>query len=390
MAIKVLIAPNSFKGSASASSAFHAFLEGVYYFSNITSKKVETRKILVCDGGTGFSEIVGSRYPDSKKIEADFVDPLMRPLSTSYYKAGDIAVIESAKTIGHALLAKHELNPMHTSSYGLGQCISHAIDNGAKRILIGCGDSATSDCGIGMLAALGVTFIDNEGKNIEKPVGSDITKIKNFDFSTSKYYGCDVSVELACNLTSIASGPHSTALVYSRQKGASAKQAEQLFEGYKSYTSLVGERIGEPDLGLLPGTGAAGGIGFAVSAFFQRRSLRYSFDVVFDAIGIDPLLEWADIVITGEGLFDRNSVKGKAPVAVALRAKLYDTITVGVVGAIQSNIISRVLRSGFDILEPFSSENISLDSYCNNFSDIARDATVRALLKAIPLMERTK
>jgi len=161
MAIKVLIAPNSFKGSASASSAFHAFLEGVYYFSNITSKKVETRKILVCDGGTGFSEIVGSRYPDSKKIEADFVDPLMRPLSTSYYKAGDIAVIESAKTIGHALLAKHELNPMHTSSYGLGQCISHAIDNGAKRILIGCGDSATSDCGITGADVIGtVTFVD--------------------------------------------------------------------------------------------------------------------------------------------------------------------------------------------------------------------------------------
>lgn len=197
-------------------------------------------------------------------------------------------------------------------------------------------------------------------------------------------------IEVACNLTSIASGPSSTALVYSRQKGASAEQAEQLYEGYESFTSLVGERVGEPDLGLFPGSGAAGGIGFAIAAFFKNRSLRYSFDVVFDAIGIDPLLEWADIVITGEGLFDRNSVKGKAPVAVALRAKLYDTVTIGIVGAIQSNIISRVLRSGFDILEPFSAENISLENYCKDFSDIARDATVRALLKAIPLMERGK
>ena len=185
MAIKILIAPNSFKGSANASAAYRAFLEGVYYFSNICSKKVETRKILVCDGGTGFSEIVGVRYSNSKKIEANFLDPLMRPIATYYYKAGDVVVIESAKTIGHALLLKNELNPMHTSSYGLGQCIRHAIDNGAKRILIGCGDSATSDCGIGMLSALGVTFFDKKGDKLERPLGGDIAKIVNFDFSRS-------------------------------------------------------------------------------------------------------------------------------------------------------------------------------------------------------------
>lgn len=387
MSLKVLLAPNSFKGSADAKDAYRAFLEGVYYFSNITSTKVETRKLLVSDGGTGFADIVGSKLPSNRRVDCEVLDPLRRPLRTYYYRSHDTAVIESAKAIGHALLTKEELDPMRTTSTGLGQCIAHAVKNGAKHILLGCGDSATSDCGIGLLSALGVTFRESSGRVIKDVTGSNLINIAEVDFSSSTPELQDVSVELACNLTSVAAGGNSTALIYSQQKGASQEDARTLHEGFEKFTKIVGSSIGEPDLGLFPGSGSSGGIGFAVSSFFPNTKLRYSFDVVFDAIGIDPLLKWADVVITGEGLFDRNSVKGKAPVAVALRAKLYETITIGVVGAIQTNTISRLLRSGFDVVEPFSSEQISLENYCIRFPDIARDATVRALLKARPLLK---
>jgi glycerate 2-kinase len=385
MPIRILIAPNSFKGSADAETVYRAFREGVYYYSNISALPVETRKLLICDGGTGFAGILASKCHSSVRIQLSIRDPLFREIDTFYYRSGDLGIIESAESIGYALLERNELHPLSTSSIGLGQCIAHAIDNGAKRLLVGCGDTATSDCGIGLLGALGVTFFDASGQLIEKPIGKDLARIRNVRFDSSPYYGVPIDVQVACNLTSLAAGPKSTALVYSIQKGASEEQAQFLHSGFERFTALVADQVGEPCLGHFPGSGAAGGVGFALAAFFQNCRLRYSFDVVFDAIGIDPLLEWADVVITGEGLFDRNSVKGKAPVAVALRAKLFGVTTIAIVGAIQSDITSRVLRSGFDIIEPFSSEHISLEEYCSNFDGIARDATVRALTKARPL-----
>jgi len=385
MSLRVLLAPNSFKGTASASDVFRALQEGLYYFSNINSINVESRKLLVCDGGTGFSEIIGKTLPKSKRIDFAAADPLLREIEAYYYLSGDTAVIESAQTIGHARLSASELNPIHTSTYGLGLAIRHAISSGARHILLGCGDTATSDGGAGMLAALGVRFRDCDGKEIPKPTGGDLSRIAKADFSTTYDFAKDVSFEVACNLTSIAAGRNSTALVYSRQKGASEEEAQRLYTGISSYTALIGNQIGEPDLGLFPGSGAAGGVGFGLCAFSPKARLRYSFDVVFDRIRIDQHLNWAHLVITGEGLFDRNSVKGKAPVAVALRAKAFDVLTIGVVGGIQKNITSRVLRSGFDVIEPFSSEALSLDDYTRNFFDVARDATVRALEKARPL-----
>ena len=380
--MKILIAPNSYKGSVDSNTASRAFIEGVRYFSFITNSKVETEKLRVCDGGTGFAETIAHSSSSSRRISVQVHDPLYRDRKSYYYRNKDLAIIESAEVIGYALLTRKELNPLSTSSYGLGQCIAHALDNGSQKILIGCGDSATSDCGLGMLTALGVEFKDEQGRKIYQPCGKHLRQIKHIDFTKSKYYGTDVKIEVACNLTSIAAGEQSTALIYSMQKGASKEEASFLHNEFEKFTRLIGQIINEPHLGLFPGTGAAGGVGFALASFFNQCQLRYSFDVVFDAIEIDKYLRWADIVLTGEGLFDRNSVKGKAPVAVALRAKLFNVITIGIVGAIQSNITSRVLRSGFDIIEPFSAEDISLENYCNNFDDIARDAVVRALMKA--------
>lgn len=382
MSLKVLIAPNSFKGSASAEKVYRACLEGVYFYSNITSKKIETRKLLICDGGTGFADIISNTFKNRNKVIESYNDPLHRRIDSYYYLCNKTAIVESATVIGHALLNDEELNPLYTSSYGLGEMIASCIDNGAKKILIGFGDTATCDCGIGMLSALGVTFKDQDGLEIQKPVGKDLLRIEEVDFTTSKYLDSNINIEVACNLSSIAAGKNSTALIYSKQKGANDKEAKALYAGITKYTNLVCKIVGEPSYSLLPGSGAAGGIAFSLFSFFRTSCLlKYSFDLIFERIGIDEYLKWADIVITGEGLFDRNSVKGKAPVAVALRAKLFEVTPIAIVGGIQANITSRTLRSGFEVIEPFSSETISKTDYMDRFDDIARDATVRALLK---------
>lgn len=381
MALKILLAPNSYKGSVSAEEAFHSFLDGVYYFNNITNHPIETRKILICDGGTGFADIISSSFKNASRINLNIIDPLFREIESYYYQSEYTAIIESAKAIGHSLLSSEELNPMNTTSYGLGQLIKHAIDNGAKHILLGCGDTATTDGGIGMLSALGVEFFNKNGDQIYNPTGKSLYDVASVDFTVSKYFNHSINIEVACNLSSIASGKDSTALVYSKQKGATNEEAHYLFQGITQYTNIIGKYVNQPHLGLIPGTGSAGGVGFGIASFFKNTKLRYSFEVVFEKIEIDKYLEWADVVITGEGLFDKNSVKGKAPVAIALRSKLYNTIPIAIVGGIQSNITSRLLRSGFEIIEPLTAHNISKDYYIEHFDELARDAIVRALLK---------
>jgi glycerate kinase len=340
------------------------------------------KELPICDGGVGFVDIMCSARSGSLIFSPCF-DPLNRPVSAKwgYVSPSKTAILEVAETGGYNLLTDSERNPVRTTSFGGGENIKAAVQNGSETILIGCGDTAITDCGIGMLSALGVDLKDENGARIDVPVGGDLERIHSIDASNCILNDFQGEIVVACNLSSIARGPSSTALVYSQQKGASLQEANSLAGGIEKFCRLTESLTGKSGLGLMPGSGSAGGIGFALAAFANRCILRYSFDAVFSEIDVAHHLKWADVVITGEGLFDKNSIKGKAPVAIALKSKRYGTNAIGIVGSIQSGIHSKILRSGFDLLEPMSDAKVDLDNYIANFETLLFDATVRALMK---------
>jgi glycerate 2-kinase len=378
--LRVLVAPNSFKTGASANVAGEAFRQGVEVFARMTGVPIVTRMVPICDGGTGFCQIMSENQPDECEwVEVETRDALGRPAIAKYAMSpSGVAFIECAKIIGLAMIDAKDLSPMATTSFGVGTVLKDALDRQVRKVLVGCGDSATVDCGVGLMAGLGARFWNADGVEMVDPRASDLTAISRVDlprFSTLP------ELQLACNLSSIAAGRPSAARVYGGQKGASPDEIEELVSGFELFSRMVGRTVGNPDLGLFPGTGAAGGVGFGAAAIFPGvAELAYSFEVVFPAIGIDSHLEWADVVVTGEGLFDRNSVKGKAPVAVALRAKLHGATTVGIVGSIETGALSHLIRSGFDVLEPLTSPALSRERYIEDFDSLAREATTRAFL----------
>lgn len=379
---RILLAPNSFKGGATATEALRVFEEGAIQFSRITNQPIELVHSPICDGGTGFAELVGRKSaPETRLITVDFLDPRLRPRRGSLPVRSDgVAVAESAEFIGLVLVPPKDRNPLASSSYGLGQAIRAAAESQVRRILVGCGDSATSDCGIGMMAALGVRFFDELGDAIDYPVASDLPRIHQADIDPAVEILASLEVELACNLSSIAGGKSSTARIYALQKGATPEQAEELWNGYRSFISIIEQRVGMPGLGLTPGSGAAGGIGFGLMAVATRFQARYSFEVTFAEIGLEDNLAQVDLMVTSEGLFDHSSVKGKAPVAAALYAKRFGVPTIAIVGGIMQGAISKQLRSGFDLIQPLSGVPLSVEWYIENFDVAGREAVVRALL----------
>lgn len=323
-------------------------------------------------------------------IEGQFSDPYNRPIKSHYVlRHDDVAVIESAAIIGLALVAKHDRNPLQSSSRGVGAMLGDALNRGATRVLIGCGDTATSDCGIGLMSALGCRFYDVAGNELPDPRAHHLSNVHSCDLTGARRLLHDVPIELACNLSSIAGGPGSTVHKYARQKGASDKDIAQLIAGYENFISIVADETKNPDVGIFPGSGAAGGVGLAVQSVARSYFARYSFETTFEAIHLKDYLQNADLMITGEGLFDEGSVKGKAPVAAALYAKSFNTRTLAIVGAIQDGAMSMLLRSGFDLLEPLSGREVSVDSYISNFDVLAREAVTRGLLKFAPILRES-
>lgn len=380
--MRILLAPNSFKGSTSAWEIAPAMERGALYFGRIRNVPISTRLFPISDGGTGFRRLISSAHPGAidEPLEVEGPSGGRRQANISVLPDGT-AVIESAEFIGLAITPPDSRNPMRTSSRPLGQAIRHAIRRGYRKILLGCGDSSTCDGGLGLLEALGAKISGEMGRPIVGSVGADLARVTEIDCSNLVLNDFKGTLEVACNLTSVASGHSGTALIYAQQKGAGEAEVRLLDQGMQNYCHLVEEMSGKAGISHLPGSGAAGGVTLPLMCFAKDCQVRYSFEVTFSTRNINEHLSWADIVVTGEGLFDRNSVKGKAPVALALRAKQFDRTVVAIVGAIEGGTTSRMLRSGIDFLEPLSHQSISIDYYSNNSLHLVAEATTRALLQ---------
>lgn len=313
---KVVVASDSFKGCLSSKQV----AEGVEAAILTCCPECQVAKLAVADGGEGtvdaLLETMGGR-----RVAVEVSGPLGRPCMAEYAILNDgvTAVLEMSSASGLVLLAPQERNPLLTSTYGTGQMIADALARGCRRILVGIGGSATNDAGMGMLEALGCRFMDKDG-NILKGCGASLSDVADIDMSGLMTGVHEAQFVVACDVDAAFYGPEGAAYVYAPQKGASQVMVEQLDMGLRNIADVM-MRIAGIDVQKIPGAGAAGGLGGTFKAFLNAE-LQRGADMVLDAIGFDDIIRNADLVITGEGKIDAQTMTGKLPYTVAQRAAL--------------------------------------------------------------------
>ena len=320
---KIVVAIDSFKGCLTSKEANEAAASGVL----TVMPDAEVVKIPVSDGGEGWLDAFGNAR-DARWIEVPVRDPLMRRITAQYLAKGDTAVIEMARASGLMLVAAEERNPMVATSYGTGQLVADAVRRGYRHIVVGLGGSATSDCGIGMLRAINDTFA---------PQGSwgDVR------------LPADVRFTIATDVTSPLCGKNGAARVFAPQKGATPEMVERLEARARRFATVSARHFGY-DCQDEPGAGAAGGLGYAFLQYLHAER-RPGIEVLFDAIHFDLHLRDADLVITGEGAADRQTLMGKLPFGVLQRAKAQGVPVVLIAGHIADREV--LAEAGFARVE---------------------------------------
>ncbi len=310
--MKVVIASDSYKGTDSSAEVAEALEEGIHR----VDKAVEVVKLTVADGGEGMVEAL---VPDRNQwVTLEVQDPLGRPHQGSYAIREGRGIIEMAAASGLPLLREEERDPSKTSTFGTGQLIKDALERGCTEILIGIGGSATNDGGVGMARALGVRFLNKAGQEVEQGGGA-LGQLASIDTTGLHPLVGKADIKVACDVDNPLCGDQGASAIYGPQKGADPAMVERLDKNLVHLASLVRELQGE-DKAPIPGAGAAGGLGFGLMAFLGAK-LQRGIDLILDAVGFDKALEGADLIITGEGRIDGQSIRGKVPVGIAQRAK---------------------------------------------------------------------
>lgn len=316
---KIIICPDSFKGSLSASEATDLIAKACLD----ALPDSEIIKIPIADGGEGTIETLGAKKVPCKVNDAFFV-----PFDSFWGELGDVAVIELAACAGlpQALLP----NPEITSTYGVGELILSALDAGKRKFIVALGGSSTNDMGCGFASALGVRFFNSDGETFI-PTGGTLSRIAGIDKSFIDPRIAESTFITMCDVINPLYGENGAAFVFAPQKGADNEMVIRLDEGLRHASSVVKSDLGL-DMANLPGAGAAGGCGAGVVAFLGS-DLHSGIDVVLDLKGFDQALLNADLVITGEGKFDSQSINGKAISGIASRAKNENVPVVILAGA---------------------------------------------------------
>jgi glycerate kinase len=354
--MKIAIAPDSFKGSMTALEAAQCIERGL----KRALLGVTCRNIPMADGGEGtvraIVDATGGLF-----ISRTVQDPLGRKIRSTFGISGDgkTAIIEMAAASGLALLKPRERNPMKTTTFGTGELIRHALSLNVKHILIGIGGSATNDGGMGVAQALGVRFLDARGRKIGSG-GGLLKKIDRIDMSSLDRRLKFVKVEVACDVDNPLTGPHGAAKFYAPQKGATADMVRELDAGLGHFARIVKRDVG-PDIIKVPGSGAAGGLGGGLMAFFNGK-LRPGIDIVIDSVKLARHIKGCDLVITGEGRMDHQTAFGKTPHGVARVAKQAGLPVIAICGSLGKD--SRIVHTiGIDAFfsaleEPVEEEDL--------------------------------
>ena len=328
MAIKVLIAPQVFKGTLSAVAAAQAIDRGV----RAALPEAETVLVPVADGGDGTLDalVEGS---GGRVFLTVVTGPLGQPLEARWGVMGDgqTAVIEMALASGLALVPPQQRNPSIATTRGTGEIIGEALDRGFSRIVVGLGGSATNDGGVGMASALGARFLDAEDQTLPDG-GAALARLAKVDVSELNPKLAQTSIIGATDVTNPLCGPTGASAVYGPQKGASPEMLAELEAALVNYDRVLRRDLGK-DVGERPGAGAAGGLGVGLMAFAGAELLS-GIDMVCEVVNFDAHLQGADLVITGEGRADHSTIFNKAPVGVARRALAQGVPTLLLAGAL--------------------------------------------------------
>jgi glycerate kinase len=316
--MNILIAPDSFKDSLSAKDVAFYLKKGIRKVWN--DAKFDLAPI--ADGGEGTVETILTSVK-GRIVQTKVHDPLMRDIDSFFgiTDDGSTAIIEMAAASGLELLKPEERNPWITTSFGTGELIKKALDNQCKTIILGIGGSATNDAGVGMAMALGVKFLDENNQSI--PVGGgELRKISTIDMSGADRRLQSTTILVACDVTNPLTGTTGASVVYGPQKGADSEMVKKLDENLSFFARLVKEQLGK-DVDSIPGAGAAGGMGAGLVAFLGAH-LRKGFDIVAAIANLEQKIAASDLVITGEGKADHQSLHGKATFGVAQLAQKYN------------------------------------------------------------------
>ena len=325
--MNILIAIDSFKGSLSTDELCDAIEKGILKVSS----DYYIKKTPIADGGEGTYKTLVSGL-GGKTIRIPVKDPLFKDIEAEYGILKDhTAIIEMATSSGLPLVPMHLQNPLNTSTYGVGQMIADAIDKGCRKFIIGIGGSATNDGGIGMLEALGYRFYDRHHNSLI-PIGSSLDKIAHIDQTSKKSELDECEFLIACDVDNPFYGPNGAAYVYGPQKGANPEEVKTLDSGLKSFNEVI-KRTFNKDLSNLSGAGAAGGLGGGFYAFLNAE-LKPGIDIIFEKLQIENQISWADLIITGEGKLDFQTVMGKAPIGIAKLAKKQNKPVIALAGSI--------------------------------------------------------
>ena len=325
--MKLIFAPDSFKGSLSA-------MESCDILERVTAKifpGAETISVPVADGGEGTVDAL-LRAMGGQRVSTAVTGPLFEPENAEWgLLESGTAVMEMAQASGLPYLPA-EKDPRKATSLGTGEMIAAALRQGVRKILIGIGGSATNDGGIGMLTALGAKFTNTAGDFVS-PVGGSLIKVAYADFSGLMPELKDVDITVICDVTNPLLGESGATWIYGPQKGATPDIRDELEEGMTNYAKVVSAAVGR-DIANFPGAGAAGGLGAALGGVLQAQ-LKSGIDAVLEAVRFDQKLQGVDLVVTGEGRIDGQSVRfGKVPVGVAKRCTAHNIPVCAIVGGI--------------------------------------------------------
>jgi len=339
--VKILVAPDSFKGSLTAMEAAENIKKGILRVDS----EIDVDLLPMADGGEGTVQSLVDAT-EGEIIKKEVTGPLGDQVEAFYGLLGDgeTAVIEMAAASGLPLVPAGKRDPLKTTTYGTGELIASALEQGVNKIIIGIGGSATNDAGVGMAQALGAEILDQNGKQIEFGGGS-LDQIAEMNLESIDSRLKNVKILVACDVDNPLYGENGAAYVYAPQKGADKEMVEILDQNLRHFNQITINKLNK-DPNQIPGAGAAGGLGAGLVAFLDAE-LKAGVDIILDFINFEKRLKGVDLVITGEGMLDGQSIYGKTPVGVSRSAAKKEIPVIAVAGTLGSGV-EKVLEHGIN------------------------------------------
>lgn len=364
--MKILLAPDSFKDSLQAMEVCECIEKGIKNYRS----DIKVNSLPMADGGEGTVQSLVDAT-DGKIINKVVTGPLGEEVEAFYGLLGNenTAVIEMASASGLPLVPENKRDPSKTTTYGTGELIKAALSHDVEKIILGIGGSATTDAGVGMAQALGVEFLDENNNEIGFG-GKNLKYIDKIKMSNLDQRIKDVEILVACDVDNPLYGKQGAAYVYSPQKGADQKMVEKLDNNLRHFNKVVKKHLNK-NVNQIEGAGAAGGLGAGLVAFLDA-DLKNGIEIILDIVNFDQRLKGIDLIITGEGMLDGQTIYGKTPIGVAKRAREHEIPVIAIAGSLGEGV-EKVLEKGIDSYFSIVDKPDSLDKIINRTEKLLTD-----------------